>query len=99
MCDLFRLVKVEVVFDQSDVDDLEESMLKAHEGFPEVLFVEEFFYSPDSKSKLDRHLRYSRGTPEDSVVDRKELEMGQTELAIRSVVDMAAQRARFGRRF
>ncbi|KAJ6097815.1 hypothetical protein N7499_002189 [Penicillium canescens] len=78
MNNLFRLVKVELVFDQTDVDDLEKSMLKAHEGFPEVLFVEEFFYSPDSLSKLDRKMRYNRGLqtppPEEPVVERRELE-------------------------
>ncbi|KAJ6097816.1 hypothetical protein N7499_002190 [Penicillium canescens] len=78
MNNLFRLVKVELVFDQTDVDDLERSMLKAHEGFPEVLFVEEFFYSPDSLSKLDRKMRFNRGlqTPpsEEPVVERRELE-------------------------
>lgn len=59
MNDLFRLVKSEVVFDELDVEAMESSMGNAPEDFSGVQFVEEFFYSEEIPTRVDRRYLYN----------------------------------------
>ncbi|KAH1806334.1 hypothetical protein KXX35_009588 [Aspergillus fumigatus] len=79
MCHLFRLFKVEIVFHDIDVSDMEQSMLDCHGKFSNIEFIEEFFYSKDSLSKLDRRFHFKR-----SVED--------THMGVKNSGDAAQQR-------
>lgn len=59
MCDLFRLVKSEIIFDDMDVISMENSMLNAPKDFDGVQFVEEMFASPGSEFNFDRKYLYN----------------------------------------
>jgi hypothetical protein len=60
MCGLFRLRKSENLFYDVDIEDMERSMRDACNEFPNVQFVEEYFPTEESKSKLDRKVHVRR---------------------------------------
>jgi hypothetical protein len=85
MCHLFRLCKVEVVFRDIDLEDMEKSMLRSFNDFPNVVSVEEFFYAEDSSSKLDRKVHFPKELPavssgsEEEAAETPEQECSESE--------------------
>lgn len=53
MCSLFRLHKVELLYDQCDVANMERSMRGPCEDFPNVEFVEDYIRPANDQGKLD----------------------------------------------